>query len=317
MKKYGLIILGIALLLGACQDDNEIGPIVGEKDWFVLEDSDDPIDGQRYDIYTEFGIPVYYNDTIGHETRYSFAGEPYTYYERLQVFYNPGGTAITGRYVLLEDKNDTKEVLDYLQTDLLPLIPETFYIPSILLVDSLVVGGDSAAYKGFNTVVCAKVKEFATLDEEDRKWWRGSVMSAMLAGGLMNTESEWLEENFFGKSQAVNPESDMVYSSSRNYMVYQALSGVISDVNLQTLGAVGFLNHKWRPAYPTQTERMAYVPTRENDLKQFCEVVFALSTEEVSARWGEYPVVMAKYEALKGKLEELGFANLNSQITEK
>lgn len=308
MKRYGLMILGIALLLGACRDEDEIGPIVGEKDWFVVEDSDDPIDGKRYDIYTEFGIPVYYNDTIGSETRYAVSGEPYTYYECLKVFYNPGGNPITNcRYTLLEDKNDTKEVLDYLETDILPVIPESFYIPSILLVDSLIAGGDSLAYKGFNTVVCAKVKEFAGMDEENRKWWRGGVISSMLASGLMNDEAEWLNENFFGKTQAVNPESDRVYSSTRNWPVYQALVGTDIPAAEQTLGVLGFLNHKASYMYPGAPERMAYVPTQEGDVKQFCEAIFAMTTAEFTERWGEWPVVMEKYEAMKSKLEEYGF----------
>ena len=309
MKRYGLMILGIALLLGACRDEDEIGPIMGEKDWFVLEDSEDPIDGKRYDIYAEFGIPVYYNDTIGSEPRLSVSGDPYIYYECLKVFYNPGGTPITnGRYTLLKDKNDTKEVLDYLETEILPVIPESFYIPSILLVDTLVIGADSLAYKGFNTVVCAKVKEFAGMDEENRKWWRGGVLSALLVNGLISDEAEWLNEDFFGKSQAVNPESDRVYSSSRNWAVYQALAER-TDIPAaeQTLGVLGFLNHKWKPSYAGQQERMAYVPTQEEDLKYYCEAIFAMSIEEFTERWGEYPVVMAKYEALKGKLAEYGF----------
>lgn len=308
MKRYGLMILGIALLLGACRDEDEIGPIQGEKDWFILEDSDDPIDHQRFNIYKEFGIPVYYNDTIGSESRLSVSGDPYTYYECLKVFYNPGGAPITnGRYTLLKDKNDTKAVLDYLETELLPMIPENFYIPSILLADTLVIGADSLAYKGFNTVVCARVKEFADMDDENKKWWRGGVISSMIATGLIENEAEWMEENFFGKSQAVNPESDRVYSSSSNWMVYQALSGTTIPSTEQCLGVLGFLNHKWRPSYVGQQERMAYVPTRETDVKQFCEAVFALSETEFTERWGEYPVVMAKYEAMKSKLAEYGF----------
>ena len=302
-------MLCAALMFGACTEDNEIGTIVGERNWLVVEDSDDPIDGQRYDIFREFGIPVYYNDTIGQETRYSFAGNPYTYYERLQVFYNPGGTLVTGRFTLLpaEEKQLVKPMLDFLQTELLPMIPEDFYIPSILLVDSLVVGADSVAYKGFNTVVCAQVREFAGMNEDSRRWWMGSVMSSMLANNLINSENEWFTENFFALSQAVNPTSDRVYSSSsNNYYVNQAFSGSSVPRDEWSLGALGFLNHKARYLIPGN-ELFAFVPTRESDVKQFCEAIFAMSTEEFAERWGEYPVVMAKYEVLKGKLAEYGF----------
>lgn len=302
---YYILSLCCCLFLVACGDDDNIGPLQGERNWLVLEDSDDPIDGLRYDIFTEYGIPIYYNDTIGSETRYSTSGEPYTYYERLQVFYNPGGSTVIGRFTLLEDKNDTKPVMDYLVSDIFPLIPESFYIPSIFLVDSLVVNGDSVAYKGFNTVICGKVKEFETMNETNRSWWRGGVMRALVINGLMNNESEWLEENFYSLTIAVNPDrSDRMYSSaSSRYYLYSVMGNIITEADKQTLGACGFLNYK----FTGTSERMAYMPTREEDVSLFCEAIFALTQEEFTARWGEYPVVMEKYAVMKAKLEEYGF----------
>ena len=301
--RYYLLISLAALFFCACNKEEGIGPATGERNWLVLEDSDDPIDHQRHEIFTEFGIPVYYNDTIGSETRYSMSGE-YTYYERLQVFYNPGSSAVNGRFTLVKDKNDVKPVLDYLQTELLPLIPESFYIPSILLVDSLVVNRDSTAYKGFNTVICGKVRQFSTMDENARTWWRGGVMRALVVGGLMENESAWLEDNFFGLTLAVNPENpDRMYStSSPGYMVSLALGTAVPQEE-QCLGVCGFLDYKSTATNP----RYAYVPTRQGDVEQFCEAIFAMDEAEFTERWGMYPVVMEKYEAMKGKLAEYGF----------
>lgn len=95
MKKIYLLLSLAALLFGACgENDNDFTPSNGERNWLIVEDNpNDPIDHQRYLIFQETGIPIYYNDTIGSEERYSYAtGDPYTYYEVLQVFYSPGNS---------------------------------------------------------------------------------------------------------------------------------------------------------------------------------------------------------------------------------
>lgn len=297
----------LAILFVACNKEENLSPSKGERNWLVVEDSDDSIDHLRFQIFEEFGIPVYYNDTIGSEQRESIAGS-YTYYERLQAFYNPGGSSLNGRFTLVEDKNKLQPVLQFLREEMLPMIPKTFYIPSLLLVDSLYVPEIATAYKGLNTVVCAKGNDFLEMDAEEMKWWRGAVMCSVLSGGLLEQESEWLEKYFYAKSVAVDTRTIMYSTSSKKRYVYQALGQLTNDkvitVEEQCLGLCGFLNHKHDPA---KKEREAFVPTHEEDVQQFCETIFAMTLEEFEERWGKFPVVMAKYEAMKGKLKKYGF----------
>lgn len=307
MKMKYIIPFLLATFLIACGKDDKITPSKGETNWLVLEDSDDPIDHLRYRIFEEFGIPVYYNDTIGSEERESMSGA-YTYYERLQVFYNPGGATTNGRFVLVKEKNNVEPVLEFLRNKMLPQIPEGFYIPSLLLVDSIYLPAVTQAYKGLNTIACAGVSDFAKMDEAEMSWWQGAVMSAILSGRLLGEEIEWLEKHFFAKTLSVNSGARM-YSATTKYQVSHGnvlglliQKGTIKEADA-TLGYCGFLNHR----NSTKPESKAYVPTREGDVQQFCETIFALTAEEFEARWGEYPVVMAKYEAMKEKLQEYGF----------
>lgn len=307
MKMKYIIPLLLATFLVACGKEDDIAPSKGERNWLVLEDSDDPIDHLRYRIFEEFGIPVYYNDTIGSEERESMAGT-YTYYERLQAFYNPGAATTNGRFVLVKEKSSVEPVLEFLREKMLPQIPTTFYVPSLLLVDSIYLPAVAQAYKGLNTIICAGVSEFAKMDDAEMRWWQGAVMCTILSGGLLEKESEWLEKHFYAKSLAVDPRATMYSTANRKLMVYSALGQLASDkvitATQQTLGYCGFLNYKLEPS---KQERMAYTPTREEDVQQFCETIFALTAEEFQMRWGEYPVVMAKYEAMKEKLQEYGF----------
>ena len=155
--KYSFLLCLIALIVGSCGDDEgNLSPSGLEKNWFVLEDSEDPIDHLRYKIYEDTGFPIYYNDTIGSETRYSPGIGKYTYYEVLQVFYSPGSVTpeyTSARYSLVSsERKNVREVLEFVRNEIIPQIPEGTYLPSILLVDSLVTpSGDTTIYKGLTT----------------------------------------------------------------------------------------------------------------------------------------------------------------------
>lgn len=300
----------LAMLFAACGKEDTLTPAGTERNWLVLEDSQDPIDHQRYLIFKETGIPVYYNDTIGSEERLSPTGEVYTYYERLQVYYRPGIQTSRDSFSLVQDRASLKPVLDFLQTEVLPMIPATFYVPSILLVDSLTSPSDTVAHKGLNTVVCAKAGRFRSMNEAEKDKWKGKVLRSMVYSGLMEKEGEWLDEYFYALTYAVNPGETRMYTENplKPSLVYKVLGGIITDPNQQTLGACGFLNFNWKPKPPTQMEeRMAALPTKGVDVSQYCEAIFGMTEEEFTERCRESPVVMAKYRALKGKLKEYGF----------
>ena len=55
--------------LGGCYHESELKQSYFDENWYVLQDSDDPLDHQRYLIYKETGIPIFYNDTIGSQNR--------------------------------------------------------------------------------------------------------------------------------------------------------------------------------------------------------------------------------------------------------
>lgn len=222
MKKIYLLLSLAALLFGACgENDNNFTPSNGERNWLIVEDTpNDPIDHQRYLIFQETGIPIYYNDTIGSEERYSYAtGDPYTYYEVLQVFYSPGNSTPSkqsARYALPADRKKVKPVLDFLEAEILPKLSKDIYVPSILLVDTLVTPtGDDLAYKGTNTVVLSKVCDFADMDETTLKTYKGTFLATLVSNSLAEFEEEWLEENFYALTYSANPNYiNKLYSTS-------------------------------------------------------------------------------------------------------
>ncbi len=65
MKRIGLYIL-LACLSVACQKEEGITPgIEYENLYAIVDNPDDSIQHKRYELYKTYGVPVFFNDTIG------------------------------------------------------------------------------------------------------------------------------------------------------------------------------------------------------------------------------------------------------------
>ena len=86
MRTKLIYIIGLwgCLSLFGCGDDDNLSPSDLDGDWYVLTDSEDPLDHLRYTVFQTYGVPVFYNDTIGSQNRGTdYAGLPIIYYEIL------------------------------------------------------------------------------------------------------------------------------------------------------------------------------------------------------------------------------------------
>ncbi len=86
MKKLGLYML-LALLIAACQKESEITPgIVYENLYTIQDDPADSIQHKRYELYETYGVPVYFNDTIGKVfVKTDINGDSVFHYETLDL----------------------------------------------------------------------------------------------------------------------------------------------------------------------------------------------------------------------------------------
>lgn len=294
--KYSFLLCLLALIAWSCGDDEgNLSPSGLEKNWFVLEDSEDPIDHLRYEIYKNTGFSIYYNDTIGSEMRYSPGIGEYIYHEVLQVFYSPGSTTpgrTSARYSLVSpERKNVREVLEFVRDEIIPGIPKGTYLPSILLVDSLTTpSGDTTVYKGLTTTVLAQVHHFHEMDDAAKGLMKGAFLSSAITSKLALEEAEWLEENFYALSYAVNPDNvNRIYSidSRYKYTVSQACGVLDFDVrHLGTLGMIGPFTPASKvgitislPVDPYHPESWI-VPTKEQDLQLYCQAVLAFTEEE-------------------------------------
>lgn len=189
MKKNNfLYILFLSVLFTACDKEDHLKPSNVGRDWFTIEDSNDPVDHAIYQFYTETGIPVFYNDTIGEETRVDHWGNSYTHYEILQFGSSSlGGTETPNPFSSYElcPKEDVVDGLEFLREEIVPVLPESIKITSFLLLKSLIPWNPAVvsneAFKGLNTVLISRVSELKDMSDAERLNMKGAIFNAVLA----------------------------------------------------------------------------------------------------------------------------------------
>ena len=86
MKRLGLYILLIGLI-AACQKEDDITPGIGYENLYVIQDDpNDPVQHKRYELYQTYGVPVFFNDTIGKVfVKMDINGDSIFHYELLDL----------------------------------------------------------------------------------------------------------------------------------------------------------------------------------------------------------------------------------------
>ena len=289
MNKWILPILFVATFLASCSDDDDLTPSNLEKNWFVLEDSDDPVDHLRYLFYEKTGIPVFYNDTIGATERVDAFGNTYIDYATLSIEYALGGVGTSPMiwsYTFCP-KEDVPDGLDFLEEDIMPWIPESMHIHSFLFLDELSTSGSTTSFKGMNTVLVAQIPKLKDMEQSERASLKASVLSSIFAASVSAYEDEL--KPFYQTTRSYYTAEDLY---GYNVWYYQNRTGYYDPEE------VGFLGVD--PTYPS------CLPTESIDVSMYVEAIFTYTEAEFEALYGEYEAVMKKYEMMVNILKTIG-----------
>lgn len=295
MKKNNfLYILFLSVLFTACDKEDHLKPSNVGRDWFTIEDSNDPVDHAIYQFYTETGIPVFYNDTIGEETRVDHWGNSYTHYEILQFGSSSlGGTETPNPFSSYElcPKEDVVNGLEFLREEIVPVLPESIKITSFLLLKSLTPWNPAVvsneAFKGLNTVLISRVSELKDMSDAERLNMKGAIFNAVLATPVSGYTEELAA--FYQATRSCYTEN--LYGCAGWYF-YNRYG--FSDPR-----AVGFLKDPNPSDYGS-------MPTEVQDVGMYIKAMFIYTPEEFEALYGAFSVVMTKYEIMKTVLRDIG-----------
>ena len=135
--KHTILYILLVFLAVACQKESEITSSIGFENLYVIKDDPtDSIQHKRYEIYQTYGVPVYFNDTIGKVfVKTDINGDSVFQYETLDLNWIFDGTnsgSVTYNITRLHEPELQMKALRfaevYLQNNQTPLHPYAMWL---------------------------------------------------------------------------------------------------------------------------------------------------------------------------------------------
>lgn len=311
MRKL-FIYLCLAILWVGCEKEDALTPTGYERDWMVITKptNGDVVDELRYEIYDKYGVSTYYNDTIGQEERTDILETPYTYYEILKVYYDPGYTKPDGHFRLLPDHLTLAPVLEHFRDEVFNKFAHPEDLAAFLFVDSLCGQGygnkgrqymQINTYIGFNTVVIRVDEDFGDRDESGKKAFSNRFLVEYMASKLMSGEQQEWSATFFQISRDMNPTNDY-YVYSREYSIYK-LEQMLAGTDFTEKEQLGIII-SWE-AEDSKGKKFEASPTEEMDMQAYVDAVLNKNITEFETQYADYEVVKKKFHLVREKIIEV------------
>ncbi|WP_099294019.1 hypothetical protein [Butyricimonas sp. Marseille-P3923] len=306
MRTKLLYIIGLwgFLSLVACSDDDTLSPSDLDGDWYVLTDSDDALDHLRYTIYETYNVPIFYNDTIGHQIRGTDnAGEAIIYYEVLNPNYSILSSDEYAKYELSYNRDAITVGVEFIRDKVFPkLISDKLYPRSFLLVKSLTLNAMKTSsypyaansYRGMMTSCVGSIEEMEGMTEVELKRLGCEVAAQEYTTYLTESASSLLEA-FLNVSRAE------IYSAN---LYGLSLTSSSTPPYVADLEEYGFLSYNKGAQYNETSKRVTTVNEYADVLDYVTEVLMD-DDEAFEVKYGTYEWVMKKYELMKTAMENL------------
>ena len=324
------IYLILALLILGCEKENGLtSQIELENLYEIKDDPSDPIKHRVYEIYDRYGVPVYFNDTIGKIfVKRDVTGKDVYRYETLDLAWGfTSYNRLTYTYEYMTDPEEQLKALgiieDYLKLAAKPLWPFNFFVTkSAKTIDTqdqekiyekgsytinyrtvLMTGDwtDSQIITLPETMMKEMVKSkimnytdlLAAFNDVSDKVWYGPMWSELDPHWYDYVDGTTWPRYFFGPSAL----SDSWFGC--NVMAPEELAEFRAAVRA-AIGQFGFVSG-------SKFTSVMSPANMEDDLNAYITEILQHSKEEFEQLWGDSPLVMKKYEILcKIITDELG-----------
>lgn len=286
----------ITLITGCSKEGTLVESKKDDNLMSVKDNPSDPTDHAIYQFFQSTGIPCFYNDTIARE----LVGDNRYNYTKLSLAYSPvSGLDTSLKFQLPGDKITIIPMLAFLKTALLPLLPSSVPIRSILFVDTLTdeltfqlpdqpPTYSMNAFGGFNTVAI-KIVNPDTFSITSKRNYIGSILEALFFKKLTSSTTLDLTTSFYNVSRLAFGSD--IYLTDFTW-TYPDLSKRPEDFGL---------------IYYYTIYEFIITPTEQEDLHAFLLALFSNTTAEFTAQYGAYPVTMQKFHIVKKMAEDLGY----------
>jgi hypothetical protein len=303
-NKLYFIFLVICAMASSCRKEEVTVFPDYDKNWLVVQDNpNDPTVHANYQFYKDTGIPVFVNDTLGSQPRKDVFGRDYTYYEVLSLSYSLGGVQ-AGATPFVQSfsycaKSDVPAALAYLKSEIIPVLPKSVHVPSILLVENLKSNAfGSIAFKGFNTIIIGQISKIPTMDASAKAAYKGAILRAMLTNAVLSDKYNDILDKFYNVSRKYMNAYD-AYGVNTFYLS-RYVTGLPPGVT-PTLQAIGFLGADPRNPYYTPISTWM-------DVTMYLEAATVNTSAQFRQQYGTNVPIMLKYGYIKQILTDLGVA---------
>lgn len=303
MKRYiSILYIPLFLLATGCTSEDELTPSNVDKNYFApSENATDEESVLRKEFYASEKCYVLFNDTLRHELLGTDVnGDTQYFTETIDVGYVMTGLAqYKYKYDYLATIEQKREAISFMKSYVLNHLSVKLRPFSWLLVGNIArytVSDANLDYDSDMTLVNGKratavaVQNIAEMDEGQRQDLATSILKEVLVQKL-NSQTESILQPFtkhsatyYGNSMPTNPEDE--------------------TVNMQMLNEAGFI----APHYLWDIIVMVGVyPTIQEDIKAYVNLVMTQSPETVNELYSGYPLVIAKFNAMKNLVSGLGY----------
>lgn len=215
MKKLAYIIT-LALFIASCSNKEELNtPVELENQFAITDNASDLVQHTRYEIYKEYNVPVYFNDTIKViQKATDYYGKPVYQYETVDLNwgFTSYNTGVSYKYNYLTNQADQLKSLSFVKA-FLNKASKQMRPFSILLVDTLIASSNSKTekpvfYNGYRTLVFSQLKDINTetkIDSLGSAILRSMVKSKINANLTLCTKFNAVssKKQYYGKKWSI------------------------------------------------------------------------------------------------------------------
>ena len=335
MKYIYLFLIGF-LFFSCGKEDTLKNEIDFSNIYAITDDPNDPVQHERYQIFSEFGVSVYFNDTVNQEFgRTDVYGNPVYRYELIDptwLFYKPesgtGNTQVEYKFVYAKGEEKQLKILTGIR-QFLENISEALYPTLIMSADSIYkinsageIEEETSFETNFRVMLWCRVDEI--VDDGSLDNTISNIEKTLVLDKVENFTSKIdefgtiSEATNYGKDLFVYPTSDPWIGYGGYYFSYGRPASMEEDY-LEDLKSRW---PSWAEEPPTQEHvdesRSVFasivgpygfvgtstfvITTSPNsvtiDLNEYVELMLRFSPEEFQKYFGDYSLVMKKYNIL-------------------
>ena len=296
MKKYRLLKLALifCLFISCNKDDEDVFATESSPDWYEIKDKPGELNQLLYQIYKDYGLTIFVNDTLGVEERGVDAyGNKIIHTQLFDPGYYVWGTyKDIGRISLSHDNATLLKAVNAIKDYYLPICPKELFPRSILLVDSVHTKFEYQ-YKVYNIecyiysssirgYVVGKLNSIMQMNDFEVRQWVGQILAPKCV--------EWILANY--EKEEINAFYD-ISEDNYGWGIYETtIYWNQPEYNVEP-EALGF----WRWKKHIEDQWVKRTISYNEDLQDFAAWVFAYwnNKDEFYETYKDYEPLTQKF----------------------